>query len=361
MRAFNIKYSGDFLNEQGQPANGYIAEEFYKNFPGITYGWLMDQAPKPGDTTYSDRLYSMQLEPEHIAEADGVVIIRPYVRASAFAQGSSRLVVIGRCGVGTDKIDLKACTANDVAVFNAPDSLTHSTASATVLLLLAAARKLPAQERMARSGYWGNQAALTGDDLPGKTLGIVGLGNIGSEVVRLLAPFRMRVIAFSRRCKPETAKALNVTLVPDLDTVLRESDFLSLHCRLEDRTRGMLGEREFRLMKPTALFINTGRGELVQQNVLVRALREGWIAGAGLDVFEHEPLPANDPLTKLDNVVLTPHWLPVTHQAVRLSVSAMAKGMVRAAQGLVPENVVNPEVLDRPGFRRKLACFEVNR
>ena len=120
--------------------------------------------------------YSMQIEPHHVAAADGLVIIRPYVRREAFARGAERLAVIGRAGVGTDKIDLKACTENDVAVFNAPDSLTHSTASAAMVFILALAKQLPAQERIARSGDWRSQANATGNDLIGQTLGIVGLG-----------------------------------------------------------------------------------------------------------------------------------------------------------------------------------------
>jgi phosphoglycerate dehydrogenase-like enzyme len=361
MRTFQIKYSGDFLNEQGQPADGTIAAELYEPFPFIRHDWLRDQAPQPGDKTYSDRLYSMQLEPHHIADADGVVNIRPYVRASAFAKGADRLVAIGRCGVGVDKIDLPACTANDVVVFNAPHSLTHSTATATVLLLLAAARNLLPQERMARSGYWGGQSRLTGEDLPGKTLGIVGLGRIAQEVIRLLAPFGMRVLVYSRHATAAEAQTLGVTLAPDLGTLLRESDYVCLLCQLDDRTRGMFGEAELRMMKKTAVLVNTGRGELIRQGALVRALQEGWIAKAALDVFEHEPLPADDPLIAMDNVVLTPHWLPVTRQSVWFAVSAMAEGMIRVAQGRVPDHVVNRDVLDRPGFQAKLARFAANR
>jgi phosphoglycerate dehydrogenase-like enzyme len=261
--------------------------------------------------------------------------------------------------VGTDKIDLHACTENDVAVFNAPSSLTHSTASAAMLFLLALAKRLPAQERLARSGNWENQASVTGDDLVGQTLGIVGLGRISWELIRLLEPYGMRVLAYSRHCRPEDAAAHQVELV-SLDALLREADYVSLHCELSDSTRGFMGEREFGLMKPTAYFINTGRGELVQQEALVRVLQERRIAGAALDVFAPEPLAPDDPLTGLDHVILTPHWLPTTQRVVRLVSVAMAEGMLCAARGEVPDHVVNPEVLARPGFRAKLARFAVN-
>jgi phosphoglycerate dehydrogenase-like enzyme len=185
--------------------------------------------------------------------------------------------------------------------------------------------------------------------------------SIAAELVRLLAPFGMHVVAYSRHAGAAEAKALGVTLVPDLNTVFRTADYVSLHWQLDEHSRGRIGEREFRLMKPTAYFINTARGEIVCQKDLVLALREKWIAGAGLDVFEHEPLPADDPLIGLDNVILTPHWLPTTHKVVRDVMDMMARGMVRASRGQIPENVVNTAVLERPGFRAKLARFAENR
>ena len=359
MRPFEVFYSGDFLDATGKVATGYFGEDLLQTAPHVRYKFLIDQSPATLGAAYGEKLYSMQLEPHHLAAADGIVIIRPYVRRATFANGADRLTVIGRAGVGTDKIDLAACTENDVAVFNAPASLTHSTASAAMLFILACAKRLSAQERMARSGDWGAQAKVTGDDLVGQTLGIVGLGRISWELIRLLEPFGMKVLACSRHCRPEEAAEHKVELV-NIDTLLRESDYVSLHCALTGSTRGFMGAREFGLMKPTAFFVNTGRGELVQQDALVRVLQEGRIAGAGLDVFAQEPLAAADPLTALDNVILTPHWLPTTHRVVRLVSVAMAEGILRAARGEVPENVVNPEVLKRAGFREKLARFAVN-
>lgn len=359
MRPFEAFYSGDFLDATGKVATGYLGEDLLQTAPYVQHGFFMDQSPVELGAAYGEKLYSMQLEPHHLAAADGIVIIRPYVRRSSYANGADRLIVIGRAGVGTDKIDLAACTENDVAVFNAPDSLTHSTASAAMLFILALAKRLPAQERMARSGDWSVQASVTGNDLVGQSLGIVGLGRISWELIRLLEPFGMRVLAYSRHCRPEEAAAHKVELV-SLDTLLRESDYVSLHCALSNSTRGFMGEPEFALMKPTAFFINTGRGELVQQSVLLRVLQERRIAGAGLDVFAHEPLAATDPLASLDNVILTPHWLPTTHRVVRLVSVAMAEGILRVARGQVPENVVNPEVLTRVGFRTKLARFAIN-
>lgn len=361
MQPFIVNYTGDYLNERGEVGVGDIALDRYRDHAAIATGFLRDQSPAPGETGYWDRLYSLRIEPHHVAASNGIVIFRPWVPASAFAAGADNLVVIGRAGAGIDKIDLAACTANDVAVFNAPDTLTHATASSAFLLLLALAKRLPGQERLVRTARWDLQPQTMGIDLPGKTLGIVGLGASGRELARLCAPWGMTLIAYSPRASAADAAALGVTLVPTLDELLQAADFVSLHNRLDARTRDTFGAREFGLMRPSAYFINVARGEIVRQAEMVEALRTRRIAGAGLDVFEHEPLPADDPLLGLDNVILTPHWLPSTRDAARLTMETMATGMIRAAQGLVPANVVNPQVLERPGWRDKLERFAVNR
>lgn len=357
MDVFRVLYTGDYLDETGKLAVSDLVLDLYQNHPFIAYGFLRDQSPIPGEKSYWDRLYSLEIQPQHVAQANGIVIFRPWVKASAFAKGAENLVVIGRAGAGYDKIDLDACTSNDVAVFNTPDSLTHSTASSAFLFILALSKRLTEQERLVRTGRWDLQPQVMGDDLPGKTLGIIGLGASGQELARLMAPWQMRIIAFSPRADAAKAAALGVALVPALDQIFSESDFVSLHNRLEPRTRGMIGEREFRLMKKTACFINVARGELVQQEALTRALQERWFAGAGLDVFDHEPLSETNPLASLENVILTPHWLPATRRAARLTMSQIASGMISAAQGRLPNNIVNTEVLERFGFRSKLARY----
>ena len=357
MRMFKVLYSGDYLAPNGDFVRDDIGLDLLANEPFIQTGVMTDQQPQPDDPTYWDRLYSLQVTPAHVADANGLVVCRPWVKASAFSRGADNLVAIGRAGAGYDKIDLEACTAHDVLVFNSPDTLVHSTASAALTFILALAKRLPEHERMARTGLWDRQAEITGDDLPGQTLGIVGLGHTGAELARLVAPFEMRVLAYSPRADAARARALGVSLVPTLDELFRESDFISLHSRLEPHTRGMIGEREFRLMKPTAYFINVARGELVDQEAMVRGLREGWIRGAALDVFEDEPLAADDPLITLSNVILTPHWLPATRQACRATQMSVAEGIRRVARGGIPDNVLNPSVLERPAFRAKLASF----
>jgi phosphoglycerate dehydrogenase-like enzyme len=360
MPIFRVALTGDFLSEDGTSAYGDLSLDLLAGRPFVRYHFLTDQAPRRGDPTYWQRFYSLEVKPEHLAGADGLVVLRPRVQRSTFAHGAQDLVVIGRSGAGYDKIDVPACTDQDVALFNAPLALNHSTASSALLFMLALSKRLPQQERITRQGRWDLQAAVMGSELQGRTLGIIGLGHSGRELARLVAPFGMRLLAHSPHADPAEAAALGVQLT-SLDEVLRAADFVSLHCRLTERTHGILGAAQLALMKPSAYFVNVARGELVDQAALVAALRERRIAGAALDVYAVEPLPAADPLLALDNVLLTPHWSASTTDVWRATGRAMAEGMLRAACGQVPDHVVNREVLDRPGFRKKLARFAENR
>ena len=357
---FRVALTGDFLNESGAVAYGDDGLSRLDGCPYVRRHFVTELAPKPGDAAYWSRLYALEVTADHIQGVDGLVVLRPWVKRSTFAKGADDLVVIGRSGAGYDKIDLSACTEHGVAVFNAPMALNHSTASSALLFMLALAKRLPDQERVVREGRWDRQAAVMGDEIQGRTLGIIGLGHSGRELVRLVAPFGMRIIAFSPHADPEAAKSLGVRLT-SLEEVLSASDFLSLHCRLTAVTRRLIGARQLALMKPTAYFINVGRGELVDQAALTAALRDRRIAGAGLDVFEVEPIPIDEALLQLDNVILTPHWSASTSDVWLATGQAMATGMLLAARGEQPEDIVNPEVLDQAMFREKLARFTENR
>jgi phosphoglycerate dehydrogenase-like enzyme len=353
---FRVALTGDFLDESGAVAYGDIGLGRLDAQAHVRWHFLHDLAPSKDDPSYWSRLYSLEVKPEHIQEIDGLVVLRPWVKRSTFAQGARDLVVLGRSGAGYDKIDLKACTEHGVAVFNAPMALNHPTASTALLFMLALAKRLPEQDRVTRQGRWDRQAGVMGSEIRGRTLGIIGLGHTGRELARLAAPFAMRILAFSPHADPAAAEALGVRLT-SLEEVLREADFLSLHCRLTDATRGLIGREQLALMKPGAYFINVGRGELVDQHALTETLRARRLAGAALDVFAAEPLPVDDPLIGLDNVILTPHWSASTSDVWSATGRAMAEGMLRASSGLVPENVVNPEVLESATFRSKLDRF----
>ncbi len=359
MRTFRVAFTGDYLNEQGESAYGDLGLPLLERSGLIRHHFLRDQGPRPGDRQYWNSFYALEVRPQHLVGVDGLVVLRPWVKRSAL-EGADELVVIGRSGAGYDKIDVAACTDHDVALFNAPLGLHHSTASSALLFMLALAKRLPEQERVARSGDWSAQSRIMGSELEGRTLGIVGLGQSGRELARLVAPFQMRVIAYSPHADREQAAALGIALTP-LDELMREADFVSLHSRLTPDNHRMIGAAHIAQMKRTAYFVNIARGELVDQAALVEALRARRIAGTALDVFEVEPLPADDPLIGLDNVILTPHWNASTTDVWRATGQATAAGILRVARGEVPENVINREVLERPGFQAKLAKFAENR
>lgn len=359
MLPFHVAFTGDFLDENSQPAYGHSGASALSLHPQITTRYLTEYSPRPGASDFWQRFYSLEVTPEALRGANGLVVLRPWIRRSAFAEGAEDLVVIGRSGAGYDKIDIAACTENNVAVFNAPLALNHSTASSALTFMLALAKRLPAQDRVVREGRWEQQAAVLGDEIQGRTLGIVGLGHSGRELVRLVAPFEMRILAYSPHADLAQAEALGVCLT-SLEETLSNSDFVSLHCRLTPANRGLIGAHELGLLRPTAYFINVARGELVNQAALTNVLQDGKIAGAALDVFDHEPLPANDPLTKLQNVILAPHWSASTRDVWRATARAMTEGMLRVSRGELPENVINESVIAQPRFQQKLARFRAN-
>jgi len=360
VRTFCIAITGDFLDEQGKSAYGDLQLAALQQAPHIELRIIDELSPRAGDAEFWQKFYSLEVTVQQLAATDGLIVLRPWVKRAAIAASAERLLVIGRSGAGYDKIDVAACTEHDVALFNAPLALNHATGSAALLFMLALAKRLPSQQEVARSGQWRLQSKVMGDEIEGRTLGIVGLGHSGRELARLVAPFAMKLLAYSPHADADQARAAGVRLTT-LEELLAGADFVSLHARLTAQNHQLIGRRELALMKPTAYLINIARGELVDEPALVDALRQGQIAGAALDVFEHEPLPTSHPLLELENVIATPHWLASTKDVFAATSQAMRDGMLRAARGEVPQGVVNREVLDRPGFRAKLARFEENR
>ncbi|MCC6611948.1 MAG: dehydrogenase [Anaerolineae bacterium] len=360
MQTFRLAITGDYLDAQGNSAYGDIGFSAIETCSFIDHHYIADHIPNPSDPAYWDRLYSMEVKPAHLRDADGLVVLRPYIRASAFAEGVPDLTVIGRAGAGYDKIDVQACTDHDVLLFNLPNILNHSTASTALMFILALAKKLRASDRITREGRWDLQPQVIGMEIEGKTLGIIGLGASGRELARLIAPFGMRILAYSPHADPAQAAALGVTLT-SLETVMREADIVSIHSNLTPEKVHMIRAEHLALMKPSAYLVNIARGALVDQAALVEALRERRIAGAGLDVYEVEPLPADDPLIQLDNVLLTPHFAPATADVWKAGGEQVSRGILQAARGQVPDNAINREVLDRPAFKAKLERFVENR
>lgn len=246
---------------------------------------------------------------ERIHDAVAVVNVRSSSQFTAEVfQHSPRLRLLSIWGTGTDHVDLAAAAKHGIKVTNTPGVSASSVAEHALALMLAVARRIPAQDAAVRQGTWPRGQGI---EMRGKTLGIIGLGAIGRRFAELGRGIGMRVIAWTLHPDP----SLGFDLV-ELDELLRSSDVVSVHPRLSEQTKGMIGAREFELMKKNAILVNTARGAIVDEAALVLALSSKRIAGAGLDVFAAEPLPPNHALTKLDNVVLTPHSAGVTPEAL---------------------------------------------
>ncbi len=258
---------------------------------------------------------------------------------------SDRLKAIVKYGVGVDNIDVEAATMRGVMVVNCPEYGADTVADHAFALLMCLARRLIAIDRATRAEGWVWPAPeVAGVDLGGKTLGLVGLGRIGRAMARRAAGFGMELIARDPYVAAEAAAEHGVTLV-GLDALLARADFVSIHCVLTPETRGLIGEAELRAMKPNAYLVDVSRGAIIDEAALVRALEQGWIAGAGMDVFPVEPLPADYPLLKMDNVILTSHLAWYTTEAdQRLAAECMAR-VLELLDGKTPRNLKNAEAL----------------
>ena len=278
------------------------------------------------------------------APCDGLLCMLTDRIDAALIHAAPRLRVLSQMAVGYDNIDVAAATARGIRVGNTPGVLTEATADLTFALILAVARRIVEAERYVREGRWQtwDPRGLLGLELYGATLGIVGFGKIGQAVARRAQGFGMRVLYASRsagRSPDETTLAART----DVDALLRESDIVTLHVPLSSETANMIGERELRSMKATSFLINTARGGIVDQTALVHALREGWIAGAGLDVAAVEPIPPGDPLLSAPNCALLPHIGSAT-LATRSRMASMAvDNLIAGLRGEPLPNCVNPE------------------
>lgn len=282
------------------------------------------------------------------AAADADIILTCYTPIPArVIAAAPRLKGIVKYGVGVDAIDIDAATRHGVAVVNCPDYGSETVADHAFALLIGVARNITRIDRAMRERAWVWPAPeYLGVDLSGKTLGLLGLGRIGAAMARRGAGFGMGCIAHDPYVSEDAARRLGASAV-GLEKLLARSDFLSVHCVLTPETRGLLGEREFRAMKRTAILVNVSRGAIADERALVRALGEGWIAGAGLDVFADEPLGPGYPLVGMDNVILTPHLAWWTREAFeRVERETLAR-IVEILEGRRPANLKNPDLYDR--------------
>ena len=259
---------------------------------------------------------------------------------AALLDAGQRLRVVGRAGIGVDNIDIPAATARGIAVVNAPQGNVRAAAEHTIGMMFALARNIPQADRLLRDGVWGKNKFM-GCELTGKTLGIIGLGKVGTQVARKLGAFDMEILAYDP-FRPQEAEGVTFTTLADL---LARADIVTLHVPLTAITRNMIGAREIAAMKPGAFLINCARGRVVDEAAVVAACRTGHLGGAALDTFAHEPLADSD-LLDLPNVILTPHLGGTTHESMRASAIEVAEEVGAVLTGRAPRSICNPEVLN---------------
>lgn len=301
------------------------------------------------------RLWEEELPPsaEELAAllrgCDGALTLLTDEITGAVLDREPQLKVISNFAVGYDNVDVPAATARGVAVCNTPEVLTETTADFAWALLMASARRVVEGADYVRAGRWRTwgPTLLLGRDLTGATLGIIGFGRIGREVAKRARGFEMTTLVFDERRDEAAEHELGVAYRP-FDDLLRESDFVTLHVALTPETERMIGARELGLMKPTAILVNAARGPVVDTDALVRALSEGTIGGAALDVTDPEPLPADHPLIALPNALVVPHMASATVATRDRMAELAAENLLAVLGGEQPPYIVNPEVLGLP-------------
>lgn len=320
---------------------------------GFTWGNIGIETLDPLKWKFLEPLQK-NFTPESVTNFDAVAFAAPGVDTNSFGSPKESPLIIARFGVGYDNIDLDACTRAGVALTITPDGSRKPVATAALTLMLATIHRLNAKNLLARKGQWAHRIQGLGMGINGKTVGTIGFGNIATEFFRLLAPFETMKLAFDPWKKQSDADGLGVSLV-ELSELLSESDIVVILAALTPESHHLLSHKEFAMMKKSAYLINISRGPIVDEAALLNALSEQRIAGAGLDVFEEEPLRDDNPLLTLPNVVATPHNLGWTDE-LALGMGKSAFTSIKAiSQGEVPKYVVNKDVLDTAEFKAKMA------
>jgi phosphoglycerate dehydrogenase-like enzyme len=320
---FRVGITHDVLTSQGQPIFGQEVFEWL-NQPGLVWEY-MEKTPV--------------IRPEHAARYDAICAMLVQFTPESIGSDKPRLKLIARFGVGYDTIDVPTCQKAGIFLTIAPDGVRRPVAVSAITFMLMLAHKVGIKDRLTRSGRWAEKSDHIGTGLTGRTLGSIGVGNIGAEMFRLAKPFGLKFIAHDPYADAAQVTALGVELVA-LDELFRRSDFLTVNCPLNETTRGMVNASKLSLMKNTAYLINTARGPIVDEAALYRALVEKKIAGAGLDVFEVEPTPTDNPLLQLENVVVTPHGICFTDECMQGLAESAFKAVIDVMHGKKPTHVV---------------------
>ena len=331
----------DILDSRGQPAFGSAALEILDRAPDIDWEYLDAVVP--------------EITADHAARYDAIYVNLPRVPAAAVARSDARLAVVARHGVGYDSVDVPAMTRAGVIVTHTPSSMPRPVATIALSFVLALAGRLFLKDRLTRTGRWHERMDNMGMGLTGRTLGVIGAGRIGKELLRMARTFDLKLLAADPYVNAIELGYLGARKV-ELDTLLEESDFVVVASLLNEGTRHLVGAPQFARMRKGAYFINVARGPIVDEPALVDGLRNGRIAGAALDVFEQEPIASDNPLIGMDNVILTPHSLCWTDECFHNMASTGLKSIVDALSGRKPEFVVNLDVLAHPKVRARIGA-----
>ena len=311
---------------------------------------LLQQRPEFEVVVLPKRLTEAELLP--MVNGTVAMVVRSETKVTRkVIEAAAGLKVVGRAGVGIDNVDVDAATQHGVVVMNTPGGNTVSTAELSFAMILNLARKVPQASASMRDGKW-DRKQFQGTELAGKTLGVLGLGRIGSEVAKRAVVFGMKVLAYDPFLTEARARALGIQLVADLDDVYRDADFITIHLPVTDQTRGLLNTAAFAKMKPKVCIVNCARGEIIVENDLLAALDSGKVAAAALDVFATEPLPADHPFRKHPAITLTPHLGASTHEAQEkcgLEVAELIAGYLLTGE---VRNAVNLPYLDAKTYEQ---------
>ena len=327
---FRVGLTRDILDSRGEPAFGRAALEILDRDSSLQWEYLPAVVAEIG--------------PELAAQYDALYVNIARVPAAAVERADCRLRVVARHGVGYDTVDVAAMTRAGVLVTNTPTSMPRPVATTALTFVLALAGKLFLKDRLTRSGRWHERMDNMGLGLSGRALGVVGAGGIGKELLRMARAFDLKLLATDPVANDVELGYIGARKV-DLDTLMRESDFVVVCCLLNEHTRHLIGAEELAKMKPTSYLINVARGPIVDEKALIDVLQKRRIAGAGLDVFEQEPVDPANPLLAMDNVIVTPHSLCWTDECFHNMASTGLRSIVDALNGRVPEFLVNRAVL----------------
>jgi phosphoglycerate dehydrogenase-like enzyme len=337
--SFRVALSGDFRQADGALTFPDFDLGPLRRAAGVEMAFLESANP---------------IRADQLADFDALILLAPrFNRESIHPNG--RLGAVARFGVGYDTVDVEACTEAGIAVVITPDGVRRPVAVSVLTFMLALTGKMMAKDRLTRGGpaTFGQRSQHMGVGLVGRTLGVIGIGNIGAELVRLARPFDMTFIAHDPYVDATAAAQLGVELV-SLEEAFRRGDILSVNCPLTPETRHLVNAERLALMKPTAYLINTARGPIVDQKALTRVLQERRIAGAGLDVLEVEPPDPADPILTLDNVILAPHALCWTDQCFAGNGAADVAAVLAIRHGRIPRGLLNTAVQESPKFKARL-------